>query len=131
MLAKINIVRGLHFLSEDRHLNRSTFYFSLGESCKQKYKDIHPFDLFLLKIPPRGRGYLRNFWVGMCRWDPGILSLYQCYFSCILLLYTSVNSPNHSYPRLAVFQKLRSLAKSKQSQTKTLYQSLLSQKGFN
>ena len=25
---------------------------------------------------PRGR-YLRNLWVGMCRWDPGTLSLYQ------------------------------------------------------
>ena len=24
-----------------------------------------------------GRGYFRNFWVGMCRWDPGTLSLYQ------------------------------------------------------
>ena len=24
----------------------------------------------------RGR-YFRNFWVGMCRWDPGTLSLYQ------------------------------------------------------
>ena len=22
-------------------------------------------------------GYFRNFWVGMCRWDPGTLSLYQ------------------------------------------------------
>ena len=24
-----------------------------------------------------GGGYFRNFWVGMCRWDPGTLSLYQ------------------------------------------------------
>ena len=24
---------------------------------------------------PRG-GYFRNFWVGMCRWDPGTLNLY-------------------------------------------------------
>ena len=22
-------------------------------------------------------GYFRNFWVGMCRWDPGTLDLYQ------------------------------------------------------
>ena len=22
-------------------------------------------------------GYLRNFWVGVCRWDPGTLNLYQ------------------------------------------------------
>ena len=22
-------------------------------------------------------GYFRNFWVGMCCWDPGILNLYQ------------------------------------------------------
>ena len=25
---------------------------------------------------PRG-GYFKNFWVGMCRWDPGTLNLYQ------------------------------------------------------
>ena len=25
---------------------------------------------------PWGGGYFRNFWVGMCRWDPGTLSLY-------------------------------------------------------
>ena len=24
-----------------------------------------------------GGGYFRNFWVGICRWDPGTLSLYQ------------------------------------------------------
>ena len=24
-----------------------------------------------------GGGYFRNFWVGMCRWDPGTLNLYQ------------------------------------------------------
>ena len=22
-------------------------------------------------------GYFRNFWVGMCHWDPGTLNLYQ------------------------------------------------------
>ena len=27
-----------------------------------------------------GGGYFRNFWVGMCRWDPGTLSLYQSWF---------------------------------------------------
>ena len=25
--------------------------------------------------PRGGGGYLRNFWVGMCRWDPGTLSV--------------------------------------------------------
>ena len=24
-----------------------------------------------------GRRYFKNFWVGMCRWDPGTLSLHQ------------------------------------------------------
>ena len=24
-----------------------------------------------------GGGYFRNFWVGMCHWDPGNLNLYQ------------------------------------------------------
>ena len=33
--------------------------------------------------------------------------------SWILLPYTRVNTPNHSYPRVAVFQKLKSLAQSK------------------
>ena len=28
-------------------------------------------------VPGRGRGFFRNFWVGMCRWDPGTLDLYQ------------------------------------------------------
>ena len=26
---------------------------------------------------PGGGGYFRNFWVGLCRWDPGTLNLYQ------------------------------------------------------
>ena len=30
----------------------------------------------LLAVPPRG-GHFRNFWVGMCRWEPGTLNLYQ------------------------------------------------------
>ena len=25
----------------------------------------------------RGGGHFRNFWVGMCRWEPGTLILYQ------------------------------------------------------
>ena len=25
----------------------------------------------------RGGGHFRNFWVGMCRWNPGTLDLYQ------------------------------------------------------
>jgi len=28
------------------------------------------------RAPPRGGGYFGNFWVGMCRWDPGTLDLY-------------------------------------------------------
>ena len=32
-------------------------------------------------LSPGGAGYFRNFWVGMCRWDPGTLNLYQSYFS--------------------------------------------------
>ena len=26
---------------------------------------------------PGGGGHFRNFWVGLCRWDPGTLNLYQ------------------------------------------------------
>ena len=47
-------------------------------------------------------------------------------FSWILLPYTRVNSPNHSHPRVAVFQKLRSLAQSKIKRKENLIpQSLL------
>ena len=50
-------------------------------------------------------------------------------FSWILLPYTRANSPNHSYPRVAVFQKLRSLAQSKAKPKQSLIpQSLLSEK---
>ena len=52
---------------------------------------------------PGGGGYFRNFWMGMCRWEPGTLNLYQSYFSWILLPYTRVNSPNPPYPRVAVY----------------------------
>ena len=57
-------------------------------------------------------GYFRNFSVGMCRWNPETLSLYQSWFSWILLPYTRVNPPNHSYSRVAVFHE-HSLAKTK------------------
>ena len=57
---------------------------------------------------------------GLCRWDPGTLTLYQSWFSRILLLCTRVNSPNPPYPRVAVFQKLlTSLAQSSQNKTYT------------
>ena len=49
-----------------------------------------------IKVYPRGGGggYLRKFWVGMCRWVPGTLSLYQSSFKWILLPYTWLNSQN-------------------------------------
>ena len=31
---------------------------------------------FQIGYPGEG-GYFRNYWVGMCRWDPGTLNLYQ------------------------------------------------------
>ena len=34
-------------------------------------------DLNMDRLKPARGGYFRNFWVGMCRWDPGTLSLYQ------------------------------------------------------
>lgn len=44
--------------------------------------------------------FVKYFWVGMCLWDPGSLSLYQSYFSWILLLYTRTHlffrSKNHA-----------------------------------
>ena len=29
------------------------------------------------EVETGGGGYFRNFWVGMWRWDPGTLNLYQ------------------------------------------------------
>ena len=48
----------------------------------------------------RGGGYSRTFWVEMCHWDHGTLSLYQSYFSWILLPYTHQIPP---YP-IAAFR---------------------------
>ena len=33
------------------------------------------------ETPGGGGGYVRNFWVGMCRWDPETLNLNQSKFS--------------------------------------------------
>ena len=34
--------------------------------------------VFVVPVAPGGGGgYFRNFWVGMCHWDPGTLNLYQ------------------------------------------------------
>ena len=37
------------------------------------------FRFFSTRTP--GGEYFKNFWVGMCRWDPGTLNLYQNQFS--------------------------------------------------
>ena len=53
--------------------------------CLQLHKGF--FLSFWLKFQPDKMGrvpggrYFRNFWVGMCRWDPGTLNLYQSQFS--------------------------------------------------
>ena len=43
------------------------------------------FDSWFQSLVGSGEGgggrYSRNFWVGVCRWDPGTLSLYQSYSS--------------------------------------------------
>ena len=46
-------------------------------------------------------------------------------FSWLLLPYTRVDAPNHSYPRVVVFQKLRSLAQSKAKPKQNLIPQLL------
>ena len=58
---------------------------------------------------PPGGGLFKEFLgedVPLGPWNPGTFSLYQSYFSWILLPYTRVNSPNPPYPTVAVFQKL-------------------------
>ena len=36
-----------------------------------------PSDMKPFFSPGGGGGHFRNFWVGMCCWDPGTLDLYQ------------------------------------------------------
>ena len=57
----------------------------MGDDDDQEERDvlvilafIHMQMIMITKIveSPVG-GYFRNFWVGMCRWDPGTLNLYQ------------------------------------------------------
>ena len=38
---------------------------------------LNVYNVFSPAETPGGGGYFRNFWVGMCRWDPGTLNLYQ------------------------------------------------------
>ena len=59
-----------HFLSHTRFFSFFCFFFSsLSYLCS-----VSPKRFQCLK----GWGdYFRNFWVGICRWDPGTLSLYQ------------------------------------------------------
>ena len=111
---------------------------NVAEQLVERFSHVRVFKIYrswvivlgeaLVKTSQRwgaGGEYFRNFWVRTCRWDPGTLSLYQSWFSCILLPYTSLNSPNSSYPRVAVFQKLlRSLAQSSQNKPDTTIPSL-------
>ena len=39
--------------------------------------ELHSWRVFRKLPKSRGGGPFRNFWVGMCRWDPGTLDLYQ------------------------------------------------------
>ena len=52
----------------------------IKEHCKLFWNVSH-----LLPLTPGGGGgwYFGKFWVGMCHWDPGTLSLYQSKFSWI------------------------------------------------
>ena len=57
------------------------YYMGVQNTCHMigEPKPFYGFSIdFLLKfvIVPGG-GYFRNFWVGMCRWEPGTLNLYQ------------------------------------------------------
>ena len=38
---------------------------------------VKTFGTFTGDNGPGGGGYFRNFWMGMCRWDPRTLNLYQ------------------------------------------------------
>ena len=59
------------------------YYMGVQNTCHMigEPKPLYGFSIdFLLKfvIVPGGEGgYFRNFWVRMCRWEPGTLNLYQ------------------------------------------------------
>ena len=38
---------------------------------------LSPVSVVYAYFTPGGGGHFRNFWVGMCHWDPGTLDLYQ------------------------------------------------------
>ena len=45
----------------------------MSEECAQKF---HTDEAASDSGAGGGGGYFRNFWVGMCHWDPGTLNLY-------------------------------------------------------
>ena len=61
-------LKGAPFVN-GRYWVREGYLFS-----QKKYIEGNELDL---KAEPRRGGYFRNFWVGMCGWDPGTLNLYQ------------------------------------------------------
>ena len=73
-------------------------------------------------------GYLRNFWVVMCRWDPGTLSLYQSSFKWILLPYTRLNyqNPPPPIPEYLLSRNYRGHKKSSWNKTQSLQILLIS-----
>ena len=72
-----------------------------------------------------GVSFRKSGWIYAVKISPGTLWLYQSKFNWFLPPYKRVNSPNPTYPGVAVFQKLvRSLAQA--SQNKTLYDNFFS-----
>ena len=59
----INIMRTMGAINTEEQHDR-------GLKRSNEPSDMKPF------FSPGG-GHFRNFWVGMCRWDPGTLNLYQ------------------------------------------------------
>ena len=102
------------------------FKFDSKNHCFATQGYLHLCSLFAFRLDISPGRYFRNFWVVMWHWDPGTLSLYQNQFQLdILLPYTRVNFPNHSYSRVAIFQHLRSLAQSKVKPKQHLISQLL------
>ena len=62
----INIMRTMGTINTEEQHDR-------GLKRSNEPSDMKPF----FSPPGPGGGHFRNFWVGMCRWDPGTLNLYQ------------------------------------------------------
>ena len=67
----------LDSLNDTVILNRLDVHVYKGIVSTHELKAPLKHESYWSVLDPPGGGYFRNFWVGMGRWDPGTLNLYQ------------------------------------------------------